>query len=221
MTKIYKKSLQERRLPHEWKTANISTMLKKWSRSEPRNYRPVSLTSTPCKVLESIMRDKMLTNAEENKFLMTEQHGFTNNRSCLTNLLETLEDWSEALDSRYSLDILYCDYQKTFDTVPHKRLLSKLKWYGFGGDILGWITESLKGRRMRVAVNGANFRWVEVLSGVPQESVLGPLLYVNNIPYQVKSKVKLFADDTKIWNQVSEWISSRWNWNWSSRNWSV
>ena len=112
-------------------------MFKKGSRSEPGNYRPVSVTSIPCKVLESIMRDKMRKYAEENKFMTTEQHGFTNKGSCLTNLLETLEDWTEALDSGYSLDILYLDYKKAFDTVSHKRLLSKLKWYGFCGHIFG------------------------------------------------------------------------------------
>ena len=150
------------------------------------------------------MKDKMLKYAEENKFMTTEQHGFTNKRSCLTNLLETLEDWTEALDNGYGLDILYLDYEKAFDTVLHKRLLSKLKWYGFG--------EFLMGRKMRVAVNETNFRWVQVLSEVSQRSVLVPLLfllYVNDIPHRVTSKVKLFADDIKIWNRVGEGTSSQ------------
>jgi hypothetical protein len=211
MAMIFRQSLKEHKLPRDWKTANISPIFKKGGRSEPGNYRPVSLTSIPCKILESIIRDKMLKYAEDNKFMTAEQHGFTSKRSCLTNLLETLEDWTEALDSGHGLDVLYLDYQKAFDTVPHKRLLSKLKWYGFGGDLLSWISEFLVGRRMRVVVNGANSEWEEVLSGVPQGSVLGPLLfllYVNDIPYRVKSKVKLFADDTKIWNRVSDGISS-------------
>ena len=123
-----------------------------------------------------------------------------------------LEDWTEALDHTNGLDILYLNYKKAFDTVSHKRLLSKLKWYRFGGDILGWISEFLIGRRMRVAVNRTNSRWVEVLNGVPQGFVLGSLfflLYVNDIPHRVKSKVKLIADDTKIWNRVREGTSSQ------------
>ena len=83
------------------------------------------------------MRDTMLKYAEENKFMTIEQHGFTNKRFCLTNLIETLEDWTEAFDHGYGLNKLYLDYKKAFDTVSHKRLLSKLKWYGFGEDILG------------------------------------------------------------------------------------
>ena len=104
-------------------------MFKKGSRSEPGNYRQVSLTSIPCKVLDSIMRDKMLKYAEANKCMTTEQYGFTNKRSCMRNLLETLEDWTEARDNGYGMDILYLDYKKAFDIVSHKRLLSKLKWY--------------------------------------------------------------------------------------------
>ena len=89
------------------------------------------------------MRDKMLKYAEENKFMTTEQHGFTKKGSCLINLLETLEDWTEALDSGYGLDILLpYDYQKACDTVPHKRLLSKLKWCGFGGTSLNGSVNS-------------------------------------------------------------------------------
>ena len=87
-----------------------------------------------------------------------------------------------------------------------------MKWCGFGGDILGWISEFMMGRKMIVAVNGTNSRWVEVFSGVRQGSVLGSLLfllYVNDIPHRVKSKVKLFADYTKIWNRVSEGTSSQ------------
>ena len=126
MMKIYKSPCKN----DDYRTIGKQPMFKKGSRSENRGTtdRPISITLILCKMLESIMRDKMLKYAEENKFMTTEQHGFTNERSCLTNLLETLEDWTEALDNGYGLDILYLDYKKAFDngyvryTVSHKRL---------------------------------------------------------------------------------------------------
>ena len=97
----------------------------------------------------------MLKFAQENSFMTSDQHGFTNSWFCLTNVLETLEDWTTALDSDYGIGVIYLDYQKVFDTVPHKRLLEKLKWYGFDGKLLLWIEDFLTDRQMRVFVNGA------------------------------------------------------------------
>ena len=115
---IFNRSMLSNKLPLEWK-------------SELRNCRPVSLTTVPCKIMESIITDKMLKFAQENSFMTSDQHGFMKSRSCLTNVLETLEDWTKALHSGYGIDVIYLYYQKAFDTVPHKRLLKKLKWYGF------------------------------------------------------------------------------------------
>jgi hypothetical protein len=126
-------------------------------------------------------------------------------RSCLPNLLETLESWTAALDSGSSVDAVYLDYQKAFDTVPHRRLFHKLQAYGVSGSVLQWISSFLSSRFMRVSVRGSSSSWVPVLSGVPQGSVLGPFLfleYVNDILERVQWK--LFADDTKVW----EWIRS-------------
>ena len=103
----------------------------------------------------SIIRDKMLKFAQENSFMTSNQHGFMKSSSCLTNVLETLEEWTKALNSGYGIDIIYLDYQKAFDMVPHKRLLKKLKWYGFDGKLLLWIEDFLTDRHMRVSVNGA------------------------------------------------------------------
>ena len=109
------------------------------------------------------------------------------------------------LEEGYGLDVLYLDYQKAFDTVPHRRLMVKLKWYGVGESLLNWISEFVSLREMRVVVGGAGSQWEPVLSGIPQGSILGPLffvLYVNELPKLVTSRVKLFADDTKLWRVI-------------------
>jgi len=104
------------------------------------------------------------------------------------------------------VDVVYLDYRKAFDTVPHQRLLTKLRNTGFGGGLIKWVGSFLSNRLMRVVVNGQFSSWSEVVSGVPQGSVLGPLLfllYVNDLPDQIKTNIRMFADDTKIWSQVS------------------
>ena len=147
----------------------------------------------------------MLSHLESHKVLTANQHGFVKKRSCLTNLLESLESWTKLLDEGKGLDVLYLDYQKAFDTVPHRRLLAKLKWYGIDGKLLLWIENFLINRKMRVVVNDAVSVWTDVLSGVLQGSVLDPLLfviYVNDIPSVVHNNIKMFADDTNIWSPI-------------------
>ena len=128
-----------------------------------------------------------------------------NGRSCLSNLLVTLENWTAALEEGYGLDIFYLDYQKAFDTVPHKRLLAKLEWYGINVQVLNWIQNFLMNRRMNVVVNGSRSGWADVYSGVPQGSILGRLLfilYVNDLPKKIRCGIQMFADDTKLWTTV-------------------
>ena len=103
---------------------------KKGNRSKPSNYRPVSLTSVLCKVMESIIRDKIMEHTEQNKLLSSCQHGFVPKRSCATNLLHTLEKWTTALDTGRPVDAVYLDFAKAFDSVPHQRLIAKIESYG-------------------------------------------------------------------------------------------
>ena len=203
---IYQKSMEEGVVPEDWRQARVVPIFKKGSKSKASNYRPVSLTSVPCKVMESLVRDAVLDHVNINNLLSAEQHGFTSGRSCLTNLLVTLEEITKYLDEGLGVDVIYLDYSKAFDTVPHKRLISKLTAYGINGKVIKWIQEFLSNRRQQVGVRGELSSWAEVISGVPQGSVLGPILfvlYINNLPDIVTSTAKLFADDTKLYNQVT------------------
>ena len=190
-------------VPNDFKEAYISPIFKKGSRNDPGNYRPVSVTSIPCKILESIIRDSMVNHLDIHKLIAKEQHGFVKGRSCLTNLLETLDDITNSLDEGEGLDMIYLDYRKAFDSVGHKRLVHKIKSYGFGEVFINWITDFLANRKQRVFLRGHLSEQKDVLSGVPQGSVLGPLLFilfVNDLPEIVNGKVKMYADDTKLYD---------------------
>jgi len=176
------------------------------------NYRPISLTSSAvCKVFESIIKQQMIAFLDQENIVTDRQHGFVRGRSCLTNLLEVFEEWTSSIDEGYGLDVIYLDYRKAFDTVPHERLIKKLKSIGFGGNLSNWIRAFLDGRVMRVGINGSFSSWTAVLSGVPQGSVLGLLLFllfINDLPEWIKTNIRMFADDTKIWTRMSHMNNS-------------
>jgi len=169
------------------------------------NYRPVFLTYIVCKVMESVIRDTMVESLK-NKFSCF-QHGFMKHRSCLTNILESLEAWTKALDEGYGVDVIYLDYRKAFDSVSHVWLIEKLKILGISGELLDWISNFLHLRKMSVRVRNSFSDWVEVLRRVPQGSVLGLLLFllfVNDLPSWIACNIRMFADDTKIWCIIKE-----------------
>ena len=203
---IFNKSLHESHLPHQWKEAEVRAIYKnKGKRTEPGNYRPISLTSVIGKVMESIIRDDLVQHMIDNKLFCDEQHGFVPGRSCITQLLCCMEDWTMLLDQGYPIDTIYMDFQKAFDSVPHRRLLAKLKGYGITGRLLKWMEDFLIGRKQRVVMGNESSEWSNVISGIPQGSVLGPTLFVifiNDIPNGINSLLKIFADDTKIYRAV-------------------
>ena len=142
---------------------------------------------------------------KRNSLFAQEQHGFLEGRSCITNLLETLDEWTKISDMKGRVDCIYLDFKKAFDSVPHQRLLTKVKGYKISGKIFEWISSFLVGRKQRVIVDGESSAWEDMKSGVPQGSVLGPILfviYINDLPDAVDSRIKMFADDTKIYRRI-------------------
>jgi hypothetical protein len=203
---IMKHSIDTGKVPSAWKEGHISAIFKKGSKTEAGNYRPISLTSVVCKALEGIVRKHIIAHMDENNFLSNNQDGFRNRRSTVTQLLDVLDDWTNTLDNNANIDAIYLDFQKAFDTVPHQRLLHKLTSYGIQGKALRWIEAFLTDRKQRVCVNGSFSGWTNVTSGIPQGSVLGPILFVlfiNDMPTIVDSYCKLFADDTKLYRTIT------------------
>ena len=192
-------------IPREWKMSVVIPVYKgKGSKNNPQNYRPISLTSVFCKVMERIIKKTLVNYIRSNGLLRSSQHGFVEKRSCLTNLLSFLEHITSAIDSKLCVDVAYLDFSRAFDSVPHERLLIKLESYGIVGNLAAWISAFLKQRVQCVSVRGSISSLMPVLSGVPQGSVIGPLLfllYVDDLDSVLSySFILKFADDAKIYN---------------------
>ena len=141
-----------------------------------------------------------------NNIITRLQHGFQAGLSCSTQLLTVVHDWASVLNTHGQVDVIFLDFAKAFDSVPHQRLLAKAKFYGIRGKLLLWLTHFLTNRRQRVVVNGVSSDWSPVLSGVPQGTVLGPilfLLFINDLPNGITSHVKLFADDSVLYRPIT------------------
>jgi hypothetical protein len=192
----------------QWLQAEVTPIYKNsGSRLSVENYRPISLTSIPCKMFESILKDSMLSHVESNKLLHSSQHGFRPNRSTVTNLLETIYDWSLSLDNGLNVDAIFIDFKKAFDSISHKKLLHKLSSYGFSQLTNNWVKAFLTDRKQRVKIGSAFSPWLPCSSGVPQGSVLGPLLFIlfiNDLAdVCTYGTLKLYADDATLYAPVN------------------
>jgi hypothetical protein len=199
LTEILKKSLETGETPKDWKHANVAPAFKKGEKYKPVNYRPISLTCICCKLMEHII-------TSNHKILYNLQHGFRKARSCETQLIDFIQELTKSNNSSKQTDLIIMDFAKAFDKVPLCRLLYKLKFYGIQKDILNWIKAFLSDRTQTVFINGTSSTSVPVTSGVPQGTVLGPILfliYINDLPEYLKySKLRLFADDSIIHREI-------------------
>ena len=172
---------------------------KKGKRSDPLNYRPISLTSIVCKIFEHIVASQVANHLETNNILCNNQFGFRTGHSCESQLLLTIDDFVCALNNKLQVDIGILDLSKAFDKVPH---VKKLEFYGIRGSILQWFESFLTNRSQRVVIEGYYSSPSKVTSGVPQGTVLGPipfLIYINDLITDINSTIRLFADDCLIY----------------------
>ena len=198
---IYNESLAQGAVPDDWRQANVAPVFKKGEKYHAANYRPVSLTCICCKTLEHIIVSKINKHLALESILADCQHGFRSQRSCETQLVQFYHDLVSNLDRAVNsghkqTDVIVMDFAKAFDKVPHKRLLYKLDFYGIRGSTHKWIDSWLSERSQKVVLDGRASDPVPVLSGVPQGSVLGPvlfLIFINDLPDNIRSSVRLFG----------------------------
>ena len=205
ITIIFNESLKSSKVPNIWKQANVSPIFKKGNKNLVENYRPISLTSQLCRILEKILKNIITEYLNNHELIHPSQHGFLKNKSCLTNLLTFLENVTKDVDKGLPVDVIYLDFMKAFDKVPHKKLIEKMRALQINENIINWVTNWLTDRQQRVVIRGNKSSWLPVTSGVPQGSVLGPLLfliYINDLEDNINSKVLKFADDTKIFRCI-------------------
>jgi hypothetical protein len=194
-------------IPEDWKKAIVVPLFKSGPAFEPTNYRPVSLTCITAKIFERVLHKNIYNYLIANGLLRDTQHGFRSGLSCESQLISLLHDLSTSMDRRKETDIIFLDFQKAFDKVPHDKLFFKLELFGIHPQVVSVLKSFLSDRTQRVVIDGVVSDSCRVTSGVPQGTVLGPLLflmYIDDLPELLSSKCRLFADDTVIYREINK-----------------
>lgn len=200
---IFNRSIEEGIFPDRFKSTMIIPIYKSGDKSLVFNYRAIAIINVISKVFEKIIYQKVVELTSH--LISAKQHGFVRNRSTLTNLLNFTEFVYNALDSSLSVDVIYTDFTKAFDKVNHRILLSKLFKLGFSGSVVSWFGSYLSNRSNYVEINGSKSNCFSPSSGVPQGSILGPLLFlffINDVSLNIDSEIILFADDLKLFRAI-------------------
>jgi hypothetical protein len=205
---VFSQCLEFSYLPPDWLRAYITPVFKKGDPSCPLNYRPIALTCTICKIMEVVVKDQLLNYLLQHKLISKQQHGFLRKHSTTTNLLEATHDWIVSYTECCNIDVVYVDFSRAFDSIVFAKLIAKLEHYGISGKLLYFISAFIHNREQCVVIDNCYSSVTKVLSGVPQGSVLGPvlfLIFINDVSSTCvgQAKLKLFADDVKLYSSFN------------------
>jgi hypothetical protein len=204
-------SFRTGQVPLTWKQANVSPVHKKESKASVGNYRPISLLSLLAKVQERVVFKRLYAYLARNNLLTAKNSGFKEKDSAICQLINIVDKIYKALENGKEISMVFLDISKAFDKVWHKGLLHKLKANGINGSLLDWLENYLSNREIRVVINGQCAQWAKTNAGVPQGSILGPLLFlvfINDVVDDIDSDINLFADDTSLMNIIDQLLDS-------------
>ena len=208
---IFKSCLEIGQFPSDWKKTNVVSVLKKGDKYLLKNDRPISLLPITGKIFERLLYNQMFEFFIGNDLISQNQSGFIPGDSCINQLLAITHEIYKSFDACLDVRAVFLDISKAFDKVWHQGLLYKLKQNGISGNLLETLTDFLKDRKQRVVLNGQNSSWANIEAGVPQGSIIGPILfliYINDLPDNLPTNVKLFAEDSSVHSVVHDIATS-------------